>query len=400
MADVQASYSIGSASDYFRLIHGTSMPLAGVVADAITRVVRLQTGRDLEPYFDFDEHPTMQQVRGERIDAAQKLWGMGVPMKEINDYLDMGMKPYSGWDLGYLPFSVAPVGEGAEDPAGTAAAEVDPLEATKALFLTRSAAPVVHETGCPCCDAKGATSREWMAHWQSRQATIKTYKAKFDRHLMSARNAVLGHLGRGKKSAAVEFVFDLEEWEAGLQVEMGKAGRDALNKAGRGVFAEIGREDDAWTMPPAKALAYLQKRENFFLNIADSIHKQILGSLEDGFQAGETTDELATRIRAEFAGISKQRALRIAMTETSAAYGAARQEAISQSGIKFKRWLTSGNANVRPSHRAAEGQIVPKDEPFIIGGASVMHPGDGSLGAPAEEIINCHCVAVASETED
>src|SRR6185369_1835836 len=57
----------------------------------------------------------MQQVRRERIDAAQKLWAMGQPMEHVNDYLRLGMKPYPGWKVGYLPFSVAPVGESAPE---------------------------------------------------------------------------------------------------------------------------------------------------------------------------------------------------------------------------------------------------------------------------------------------
>jgi hypothetical protein len=32
-----------------------------------------------------------------------------MPMSEINDYLALGLKPYTGWDKGYLAFSVAPV---------------------------------------------------------------------------------------------------------------------------------------------------------------------------------------------------------------------------------------------------------------------------------------------------
>lgn len=224
------------------------------------------------------------------------------------------------------------------------------------------------------------------------------YAAKFNRQLMVARAEVLGRVTKGVKSVAADFIFDLDEWEQGLQVELGKAGREAMLTAGKQCFAEVGR-DDPWTMPPAKALNYLKSRENFFTNIADEIHTQILGSLEEGFVNGDTTDELAARIRAEFNGISKQRSLRIAMTETSAAYGAARQEALEQSGIEYKEWLTSGNENVRPSHAAAGGQIVKVSEPFIIGGASIMHPGDGSLGAPPAEIINCHCVSVASEGE-
>ena len=71
--------------------------------------------------------------------------------------------------------------------------------------------------------------------------------------------------------------------------------------------------------------------------------------------------------------------------------------ALEQSGIEWKQWLTSGNDNVRPSHQLANGQRRRINEPFNVGGASLMHPSDGSLGAPPEEVINCHCVSIAAE---
>ena len=441
MADVQASYSIGSASDYFRLIHGASIPVASKITSAINRLLKVQTGKEIEAYFDFDDHPTMQQVRGERIESAQKLWGMGMPMKEINGYLDMGLNAYPGWETGYLPFSVQPtgVGAGAADPLpepGMDAAE--PLDDAVTLMvrsLKASSQQVAAQLALPaptsadpsleedcCCGGDHASlsaaalkdaSSLWASHWRARQATIKLYSSKFNRVLMEARAEVLSRINRAAKAKALgdagndgsvtvtravsaDINFDLVEWESGLIVEMNKAGREAMQTSGEQCFAELGK-DDAWSMPPAKAISYLKSRENFFSDLADSIHTQIMGSLEEGLRSGDTMEELAGRIRTEFTGISAQRAMRIASTETAAAYGAARQEAQAQSGVRWKEWLTSGNSSVRPTHHAAQGQKVDVSLPFNVGGASLLHPGDGSLGAPPQEIINCHCVAIATK---
>jgi hypothetical protein len=51
----------------------------------------------------------------------------------------------------------------------------------------------------------------------------------------------------------------------------------------------------------------------------------------------------------------------------------------------------------RPTHLAADGQTVPIDEPFDVGGVQFMRPADDSLGAGPEDIINCHCVAIPVE---
>lgn len=56
-----------------------------------------------------------------------------------------------------------------------------------------------------------------------------------------------------------------------------------------------------------------------------------------------------------------------------------------------KRWKTFGDSKVRPTHKDAAGQTVPIGEPFIVGGYKLMFPCDSSLGAGAEEIVNCRC---------
>ena len=61
-------------------------------------------------------------------------------------------------------------------------------------------------------------------------------------------------------------------------------------------------------------------------------------------------------------------------------------------GVKtHKIWRTQGDERVRESHEAAEGQTVPIDEPFIIGGYEMMFPGDFTRGAPASQYYRCRC---------
>lgn len=58
-----------------------------------------------------------------------------------------------------------------------------------------------------------------------------------------------------------------------------------------------------------------------------------------------------------------------------------------------KRWDSVGDSLVRPWHLDADGQTVPENEPFVVGGEQLMQPGDDSLGASAKNIINCRCGA-------
>lgn len=67
-------------------------------------------------------------------------------------------------------------------------------------------------------------------------------------------------------------------------------------------------------------------------------------------------------------------------------------DAAYRQGKRFKTWKTFGDLKVRPTHKAANGQRVPLDMPFTVGGYEMMFPNDSSLGAPAGEVVNCRCV--------
>lgn len=60
-------------------------------------------------------------------------------------------------------------------------------------------------------------------------------------------------------------------------------------------------------------------------------------------------------------------------------------------------WRAVDDSSTRPTHRQASGQTVEFGKPFIVGGEKLMYPGDTSLGASAENTINCRCVTVLVE---
>lgn len=66
--------------------------------------------------------------------------------------------------------------------------------------------------------------------------------------------------------------------------------------------------------------------------------------------------------------------------------------AVEQSAIE-RTWDDAGDNRVRDDHIALNGQKRGLDEPFIVPstGEQLMYPGDGSLGAGADQIINCRC---------
>lgn len=56
-----------------------------------------------------------------------------------------------------------------------------------------------------------------------------------------------------------------------------------------------------------------------------------------------------------------------------------------------KMWMTILDGRERASHNAANGQIRPFNSPYIVQDQLLMYPGDISINATADNVINCRC---------
>lgn len=88
-----------------------------------------------------------------------------------------------------------------------------------------------------------------------------------------------------------------------------------------------------------------------------------------------------------------KRSYTIARTEVGTAQNyaqsASAKQMQDQAGLQIqKRWISSRDERVRDSHELVDGEMVDLDDLFSNG---LMHPNDPD--GPAEEVINCRCVA-------
>lgn len=56
-----------------------------------------------------------------------------------------------------------------------------------------------------------------------------------------------------------------------------------------------------------------------------------------------------------------------------------------------KEWAAVLDEKTRFSHAVADGQVKGMNDPYIVNGEHMMYPGDTSMGASLENIINCRC---------
>lgn len=145
--------------------------------------------------------------------------------------------------------------------------------------------------------------------------------------------------------------------------------------------------------------------KNAYLSIFDKYYSAYINALGTGGEPYSAVDAWKRRRAYDFAlwitqtaqrepnlAFSESHAAAVTRTEVNAIGNLAAMDAAYRRGERFKTWKTFGDLKVRPTHKAANGQRVPLDMPFTVGGYQMMFPNDSSLGAPVGEVVNCRCV--------
>ena len=118
--------------------------------------------------------------------------------------------------------------------------------------------------------------------------------------------------------------------------------------------------------------------------------------ISQGIIQGEGLDDIAKRLR-NVTDMNRNQSYTNARTMMTNAQNAGRQESYQRAktmGIKVKkRWLATLDGHTRTNHRKLDGQTVDIDEPFKIGGYSIMYPGDRR--AKPEMVYNCRCTMIS-----
>ncbi len=88
---------------------------------------------------------------------------------------------------------------------------------------------------------------------------------------------------------------------------------------------------------------------------------------------------------------SIDRAMNIAANEANTIGNYREYTRMVKQGYKYKTWITMRDDKVRHTHAEANGYKVGIFDSFHIGASEMSFPRDYSLGAGAEEIVNCRC---------
>jgi len=125
-------------------------------------------------------------------------------------------------------------------------------------------------------------------------------------------------------------------------------------------------------------------------NVGSELEQQIRETIQSGIDDGLSVDELAANIRS-VSDFTHSRANTIARTEVVRASnaGSFTQALLLTESGDLKEWVATEDSRTREDHVHADGQRVPVNAMFSVGGWAMAYPGDDT--APAGETVNCRC---------
>lgn len=177
----------------------------------------------------------------------------------------------------------------------------------------------------------------------------------------------------------------------------------------RGMFRRVTGADD----PPGDPFVadYLNDAGNRMVRTPDEVYALIVAEVERGIQQGLDVPTVTKQIDLILTATGTERwpnrARVVARTETmgavnAGAFRSAQLEAEQRGDVApFKVWISTDDSRTRATHKAADQQRTLLTEPFQVGGARLLFPGDPN--GPAQEVIQCRCTMlpiVLGETID
>lgn len=383
----------------------TLIPEADDISDCLTEfLVPLFPGECDKVKLDYSGVLAVLEDMTELTTQAQAWYGMGVPLNALLAEYAPQLLPKSGsYEWGDLPKQSSLTPDAANEDAlvaeaAKAQAAEDSDAARKALALVRQLQSARRHI--PVYD-----SDEHRILMRRAERVMDRGERAFLRELrrlfLRQQESVLARLRRKRDAVhALERAdddtasapFDVEQWDETFMQAMVPVLSEIVADAGGQVFDDIGVTGEFDIENPLIRQWLEQAAFTFAQQVNATTIEQLREVLSSGIDNGMSIDELAEEIKRVFADISEGRAQLIARTETTEAVNAGGLEAARQSGVVAgKVWLSALDPRVRDSHLSAHGQERGLDEPFLVNGALMQFPGDGSLGAPVGELANCRC---------
>lgn len=356
------------------LYEDVGIPLLDDVKSTLNLKIAPLYGEDITITYDVSNIKVLRDDFGQKIAQANKLWGMGVPFQQINEKLTLGFEEFDGWERGYLPFSVAPVGAG-----GT----VEQPDTT--LVEGEQEEGQVEEGGAKSDDAAEKYKAQYWKRIDSRRVAYWGLLQKKFRPLYES----LGTAVAGDPGAAGQLINKQKStWEKAVKAVSQVLIEDFGKQAEQQLKTQQGAREFKFDPATVAIRAWIRKHAaESVRTILDTQIESMHNVINQGAADGLSTTQIAKTIRQFYSDNANYLAMRVARTETAMAAGFGQSESARQSGANRRSWLSSRDDRVRDIHQAMDGETVEIGSQYSNGMSYVGDP----VGGP-ENVINCRCV--------
>lgn len=237
---------------------------------------------------------------------------------------------------------------------------------------------------------EGDKRRDNLRQRRLLDALERAFQSRLAREIARSMRARVADLGAtGEVAADLEHRANIERLYEAMALSSIRRFGQRFQAAAKG--RNLDRKDFSDTFAK-QALAFVMQEgvRRRITAVSDNTRGQIIAAVENGQEAGLGVDVIARNIRDTVPGISRLRGALIARTETHGAANYGADVAARETGLILrKEWVAAQDERTRQDHVEADGQIVEMGSAFLVGGESLMFPGDPA-GSVAQ-VINCRC---------
>ena len=182
--------------------------------------------------------------------------------------------------------------------------------------------------------------------------------------------------------------FAWETFSNQLFMELKKGMLETISETSNFLVTHRGIDEKLISAVKNKTLKELSKKviaekvTNITKTTKDILNKIIVCGQESGTNIKDIAKEITQKVK----GMEKKRAMIIARTETATTATTTYHNGLEQAGLEKTWWHVGGGKTDRESHLKCNKETIQANETFSCG---LKYPHQ--LGAPASEIINCHC---------
>ena len=375
--------------------------------------VMLQTLTDgvqpgVRSYLDLKAAPIFAKLYGARIEQASKLSLIGYNRNNINAVLNLGMDEDEGGEETWVSNTQIPERFVLEGQVLPAEPEPEPTEDdAQPADIKEVADAATNEK------LKRAIWYAWVKSWRSLENAftqrLRKYFAQWEKAVMARLPQALKSVKEGEmrvdftvllgdKRKSNELLKAIVRPHVDKGVELGLL--QGVTEAGATESVLLPADPVIEAFKQTKTIKVVEVNAT----VRKYVERGVRKAMAEAAAENETIQELANRIKKALKGSFKEtraRAVTIARTETGQAVSVGRHRGGALAGSKTHGWISS-KVGVRDTHVAADAAYSSPDNyidinlPFMVGGASLMHPCDPN--GPAGEIINCRCLEVRSVT--